>query len=159
MHSSDTSPFGPHQLQDSQHQLSPSYVIWIIVSNFFRKETFWSMKLSRNTLSVSIWAIGSSTSTWSPGSAPNLSQNESQKRLNYSCIRYLRHKAYNRSCNRSTYKPALLDNILFKNFAKVPSLIDSPIKGTTASTRSPSLRKLSNWVYADLTLRTAYILK
>ena len=30
-------------------------------------------------------------------------------------------------------------NILFKNFARMPSLIDSPIKGTTASTKSPSL--------------------
>lgn len=32
----------------------------------------------------------------------------------------------------------ILGNILFRNFARVPSLIDSPIKGTTASTRSPS---------------------
>ena len=30
-------------------------------------------------------------------------------------------------------------NMLFKNFARMPSLIYSPIKGTTASTKSPSL--------------------
>lgn len=42
-----------------------------------------------------------------------------------------------------------MENILFKNFAKVPSVIDSPIKGTTTSTESPApnnnTKRLSNF--------------
>jgi hypothetical protein len=30
-----------------------------------------------------------------------------------------------------------LEYILFKKFARVPSVMDSPMKGTTASTKSP----------------------
>lgn len=33
----------------------------------------------------------------------------------------------------------IANNVLFRNVAKVPSEIDSPIKGTTASTRSPEI--------------------
>lgn len=32
-------------------------------------------------------------------------------------------------------------NIRFRNFAKVPSVMDSPMKGTTASTRSPTVHQ------------------
>jgi hypothetical protein len=48
-------------------------------------------------------------------------------------IQFLRNEKHHnsqRSCE---------SNILFRKFAKVPSVIDSPMKGTTASTRSPTM--------------------
>lgn len=86
-----------------------------------------------STLSVSIWAMGSSTSTLSPGSGYHLPSihnkldKKSQKQAKWALIHENNVKVVGWRAS-----------ILFKNVANVPSDIDSPIKGTTASTRSPS---------------------
>jgi hypothetical protein len=69
------------------------------------------------TLSVSIWAIGSSASTLSAGSEDeNMSSGDTERG---------REGGRERGC------------ILFRKLARVPSVTDSPMKGTTASTKSP----------------------
>jgi len=77
-------------------------------------------------LSVSICAIASSASTLSPGSARTISTyNEN--------IRYIN------APERNEQEDNVKKSILFRKAARVPSVIDSPMCGTTASTTSPSI--------------------
>lgn len=50
------------------------------------------------------------------------------------------------NCTRKRHQRRVSINyIRFKNFANVPSVMDSPMKGTTASTRSPAIHDKLNY--------------
>lgn len=62
----------------------------------------------------------------------------------------LRNNVYmnNKYCryDQKRVDPQCVTSLRFKNFARVPSVIDSPMNGTTASTRSPTGKLKNTWV-------------